>query len=244
MTPTLTRTRVLSGVLLVACAVAVGVPSAAMADTTSTVPRNAQAKADRLAYCHGHADAAIQARLTALGNDLTAVNSAAHLAPADKQTLLGLISSDQSGLTQLKATIDATTDPTTCHTDGLTIVTGYRVYVLVGPKVRLTIAADQIQAAGATLQSVATTLQNDINRAKGNGKDVAKAQEALNDLNTKTTAALSAAAPVPGQVLPLDPSGYPADATTLQSARQSLESARSDLHAARKDAAQVVADLQ
>ena len=228
-----------------ALAAAIGaVPSGALAATPSpTVPRLSPAKAARLAYCHGHADAAIQGRLIALDGDLSLVNAASKLSSSDKQTFVTLITGDQSGLAQLKGTVDATSDPQTCHTDALTIVTGYRVYVLVGPKVRLTVAADDVQAAGGFLTSVSTKLQNAINAAKTNGKDVTSAQTALDDMNAKTTAALGAASPVPGQVLALDPSGYPANAATLKAARQSLGTARADLHAARQDAAQVITDL-
>jgi hypothetical protein len=236
MRPTTPR-RMLTAVAATAAIVAL--PAAAFAaNTTPSSPAvTGSGAAARLAYCHGRADAEIQRRLVTLGNDLSLVNGATHLTSSDKATLANLITSDQTGLGQLKTTIDATTDVATCHTDAMAIVTGYRVYVLVDPKIRLTAAADRAQSAGAVFNDLSTKLQNAINNAKAKGKNVDGAQAALDAMNAKVTAAMNSAGPVSGQVLPLTPAGYPGNVPTLQAARQ-------DLRAARADATTVVADLR
>jgi hypothetical protein len=239
--------------LLAAAAVAatlVAVPPAAFGANGTSSPPTPSPRATvngapvRLAYCHGRADAEIQSRLVILGNDLSLVNGATHLTSSDKATLANLITSDQTGLGPLKTTIDGTTDLATCHTDGMTIVTSYRVYVVVDPKVHLTVAADRAESAGALFNDLSTKLATAINNAKANGKVVGNTQAALDAMNAKVTAAMNSAGPVPGQVLPLTPDGYPGNVPTLRAARQALEAARQDLRAARADAATVLADLR
>jgi hypothetical protein len=227
----------------------VALPAAAFAqNSTSSTPTPSPATTGnaapvRLAYCHGRADAEVQRRMVTLGNDLSLVNGATHLTSSDKATLANLITSDQTGLSQLKTTIDGTTDVAACHTDGMTIVTSFRVYVLVDPKIHLTVAADRAESAGAIFNDLSTKLQTAVNNAKAKGKDVDNAQASLDAMNAKVSAAMNAAGPVPGQVLPLAPGGYPGSVPTLQAARQALETVRQDLRSARAGATTVVADL-
>src|SRR2546428_166016 len=118
-----------------------------------TLPRPSPRPADRAHRCvrqwQAHVDIAtgvddrdagdveIDRRLGTLTTLDGLVRDARHLTDADRQELLGEISADRSGLTALKAKIDADTDLTTLRNDLRTIVTGYRVYVLLEPKVRL-----------------------------------------------------------------------------------------------------------
>jgi len=216
------------------------VPGAALAANGPNSTANPNGSPVRLAYLKGRGDAEIQRRLTTLTADAALVSSATHLTSSDQQALSTLISNDQSGLSALKTKIDNDTSVQVATADVQSIVTAYRIYVLVDPKIHETIGADRALASAALFGPLAANLQTRIN----NGKNVdPAAQQALNDLNAKVAAAQAAASPVPGQVLPLDPSGYPGNKPILQAARQALETARDDLKAARTDAAKVVAYL-
>ena len=224
-------------------ATAAVVAGTSVAGAQTSPPTTRQSGAVRLAYCHGHADAAIEARLTVLKGDLDLLNDATHLTAGDKSRLMNLITSDQSGLTSLKTTIDQTTDPTTCHTDALTIVTSYRIYVLVQPQVHLTIAADRVLAITQRLTDLAAKQQARITAAEANHKNVGDAQAKHDDMVTQIAAAQNDASGVPGEVLALTPSGYPGNRTTLQQARQQLQAARDAIRKAVQDAEAVHTDL-
>jgi hypothetical protein len=216
------------------------IPLAAVA----TAPASA-ATALGVAYCQGRSNAAISARLAVLAGDAHLVQSAKHLSPTNAAALSNLITSDESGLSALKTKIDGDTSLASCHADAMTIVTGYRVYVLVEPQVHLTIAADRISAVAETLRDVATRLETRLAQRKAQGKEVDPgAQDAVNDLNARVAAATAAVSGVPSQVLALTPAGYPANKATLQSARGALETARHDVVLATADAGRAVSLLR
>jgi hypothetical protein len=218
----------------------VAAPAVALAATTPTAPTG-----NRLSYCQGRSDAAITRRLTTLAHDAELVQGATHLTAGDRSTLANLITNDQAGLSALKTKVDDDSTLAACRSDGMTIVTAYRIYVLVEPQVHLTIAADRLDAVAERITDAGTRLQAIINRRRSQGKEVDPgAQDALNDLNAKVAAATAAAGPVPAEVLALTPSGYPGNRSTLMSARASLRTARQDLAQARADAARARALLR
>ena len=89
---------------------------------------------------------------------------------------------------------------------------------------------------------LASELQNLINLAKADGKDVTEAQAKLDDLNAKVGQANGLITPSPGSVLPLSPADWNSGAAkpVLQAARQSLHQARGLLVDARQDAHQII----
>ncbi len=91
--------------------------------------------------------ARIDGRLAALKAHSTTVQSAAHLSSAHKTTLSRLISADQSGLGALRTKVAGETTLAAVKADDQSMVADFRIYLLVGPKVRLTVAADTEAAA-------------------------------------------------------------------------------------------------
>src|SRR5438874_1065316 len=82
------------------------------------------------------------------------VHDATHLTAADRDALTTQLAAETSGLTALKAKIDADTDLATLRADLRDIVTQYRVYLLMDPKVHLVIGADRVLAAADAFDKV------------------------------------------------------------------------------------------
>ena len=222
-------TRILAcGVLAVSLAAAV--PAAAQTATT-TPSRRSQVQSDRVAVIKARAKAEIDRRLVTLGQLATLVDSARHLSAGNRSTLDRQLADARSGLTALGTKIEDDTDLQTLVTDARSIVTGYRIYLLVTPKVYEVMAADRILAVTDTFDSVLTRIEG---RIKSDGDKALVA-----DAKAKVADAKSKAQGVPGAVIDLLPSGYPGNRPTLVSARKSLQAARQDLLAARQDVAQL-----
>ena len=197
-----------------------------------------------LAAVQTRANAEIDRRVATLTRLTAVVADAHHLTDADRTALNQELSSTVAGLNNLKAKIAADTDAATARTDARLIVTDYRVYVLVQPKVHIDRAADALLDAVDRFTTLETKLQAGIDKAKAAGDDVTAMQQSMDDLKAKVTAAHDAVDGVPADVLPLTPAQWPGAHDTLKSARQSVVTARTDLRTARADAQSIVTALK
>jgi hypothetical protein len=201
-------------------------------------PAPAGAQGGGLAAARAACDAAVAKRVASLGEVKGKVDAAAHLTAPDKSTLDSQIDAASTGLTQLRATIDADTTLAKLRTDCRVVVTGFRVYLVLIPKAYLVVAADRAEAAGDALNRLAGLLQARVAAAQARGRNVTSAGGYVSDIGIKVQAAQSAAAAVPASVLALQATGYPANRQTLVTARTSLATARGALRGA-LDAAQL-----
>jgi len=124
----------------------------------------------------------IDLRLAALLRFEAALTAAAHLTDAHESTLKDLVADDRTGLTALKTKVAGETTLAALRADAASMVNDYRIFILVGPKVRLTIAADHQAAAVARLQTAHDNLATAVAQAKAAGKDVAAAEQDLADM--------------------------------------------------------------
>lgn len=181
--------------------------------------------------------ARIDGRLAALKAHGVTVQNAQHLSSAHKTTLSGLISADESGLGALRTKVTGETTLAAVKDDDQHMVDDFRIYILVGPKVRLTVAADDETAAIGALQKAAAALSKAIAAAKQAGHDTTKAEADLADLNAKVAAATTAVAGQADKLLAIQP-GPDANAITTQvkAVREAIRTAGQDLHKAAADA--------
>lgn len=181
--------------------------------------------------------ARIDGRLAALKAHSVTVQNARHLSSSHKTTLEGLISADQSGLSALRTKVTGETTLAAVKADAQHMVQDFRIYILVGPKVRLTVAADAESAAIPELRKAADTLAKAIDAAKQAGKDTTKAEAQLADLNATVAAAQSAVAGQADKLLAIQP-GPDANAITgqVKAVRVAVKTAGQDLHKAVADA--------
>jgi len=210
---------------------------------TACSAQRTAAKDNSVAHLKALGDCEINRRLVTVQTLLDHVSNPNGLTDSDRSALQSLLTADSTGLTTLKAKIDGETDVTTLRTDIGTIVTGYRIYLLMVPMTAEVISADNEAAAVGRLTTVAGKLQARITADLNAGKDVTQAQA---DLDAMTTALgqvnTSTLAGIPTVLLALTPADYnartagpvlKADHTTLQGFRASLDAARADAVACR-----------
>lgn len=187
--------------------------------------------------------AEIKRRETNLTAALTAIEANTKLASADKVSLSGQVQGEISNLQALATKLAADTTVTTAAADVQSIVTEYRVYVLLLPKVRLVAAADRFAVVEGKLTTLAATLQTKITAEKAAGKNVTTMQTQLTDLTTQTAAATTKSTSVVAPLLALQPADYNTDHTVLASYRATLATALTEITAARNDAQLIVKAL-
>jgi hypothetical protein len=93
--------------------------------------------------------ARIDLRLAALTKFSTALSGAKEVQSAHRATLTSLITEQTTDLTTLKGKVGGETTGAAVKTDAKAMVNDFRVFILTGPKVRLTAAIDtELVAAG------------------------------------------------------------------------------------------------
>jgi hypothetical protein len=179
-------------------------------------------------------DCEINRRFTTLTALSSKVTGSKVLTSSDAAALQAEISSTTSGLTSLKATIDAETNAAALKADIVKIAADYRVYLLVVRQVNLVNGADGVAAAQAKFATVNTTLTARIAAATAAGKDTTAAQADLNAMNASVTAAAALAGPLPAALLALTPAQYNAGTAgpVMDNAKTALGQARDDLKSA------------
>ena len=188
----------------------------------------------------------INRRLATLNRLTATVDASKGLTSSDAAALSSDIGAARSGLTGLKATIDGQTRIPALKAEIVQIATRYRVYVLLGPQVRLTIAADDVLALKPAFDGISATLTGRIATAQRNGKDVTSAQAALDAMNAAVADAVALASPLPAKLVALPPAGFNSGTAVpvLKNARSALLEARDYLKAAAQDGRKVLTDLE
>jgi hypothetical protein len=207
-----------------------GLATPALADDPTATLAKAKAEVTRR----------IDLRLDALGRFDARLTSAKHLSSDHKSTLHDLVTTDKSGLTTLKTKVAGETTLAAIRADAASMINDYRVFILVGPKVRLTIVNDAELAAIDKLRGVHATLSDLVAKAKAAGKDTAAAEQNLADM---LAAINKAASDIDGQVAALlaiqpGPDGA-AIRAKVASVRRALGAGRADLRTAVLEARQV-----
>jgi hypothetical protein len=179
-------------------------------------------------------DCEINRRFATLSDLSSKISASKVITSSDAAALQSEITSTTSGLTSLKAKIDADTDVATLKTDITGIAANFRVYLLVVPQAHLVNAADGVLAAQTKFADINTKLTAAIAAAKAAGKDTTAAQAHLDAMNASVAAAVGLASPLPAQLLPLTPAQYNGGTAgpILTAARTALGTARDDLKSA------------
>jgi hypothetical protein len=226
---------VAGSVLLASAGIAAAAPSGGPAGSgpcTALVPA-ANGPGATLASVRSFAECEISRRLATLAGLSSRVVASKAITGADAAALGAEIAAEESGLTALKARIDAETTLPALRADLVRIVTEYRVYVLVVPQVNLTIAADAVAAAQARFERIATALTARIAAAQAAGRDVTAARADLAAMNAAVDAAAALVQPLPAQLLALSPAQFNAGtASVIAAARAAIGRARDDLKVA------------
>jgi len=218
---------------------------AATAVLLAAAPSAAVAATDDLSTLKAAVSARIDLRLAALSKDTAAITAAKHLTDADKSTLTSLISADTAAMNSLKTKVAGETTAAGVKADATSMVDDYRIFILVGPKVRLTIAGDAEQAAITKLQAVHDKLADLVAKAKAAGKDTTAAEQDLADMAAAITKAQGSLSGQVAAVLAIQPgpdgTGIRAKVATV---RAGIGTSRASLKTAVADAKKVTAFLK
>lgn len=209
-------------------------PSAPVATPSGrAVP--ATCSADKLAYVQARVDLAVSKRQLAIHGLTSLLAQRPQVSAGHRSTLSALFTADAAGLTSTDATVHADTTCKQAVTDGRTVVTSYRVFMLLVPQTHLTAASDTGAYGAAALAATEPKLQAGIDAISDPTKK-AQAQAAYDDLVAQTKVAGDDFAGVGDVVLGLTPADMPAGQATLTTERAKVESGRTALHSALKDA--------
>ena len=211
----------------------------ALADTTpSPSPTGSSAQTcipARLSYVRARVDAAVQARELTISQLTRVLAARTHITDGHRATLSSTYTADASGLRTVDAKVQADTACAQAVTDGRTVVTSFRVYLLLVPQTHLAAAADTGSYAAGQLAAVEPKAQAAID-ALTDPTTKAAAQAKLDDLKTRVGAAQSNLAGVADGALSLVPADIPAAEPTLAGYRAKVVSAHAALTQAVADA--------
>lgn len=204
----------------------------------------AAAQAQKIANLQTKGAAEIDRRVANLSAALEKLGASTKLSLADKASLTAQVQSELTGLASLKAKLAADTTLTAARADVASIVTEYRVYVLMLPKARLAAAADRFAIVEDKLTSLNAKLTAAVDQQKTAGKDVSALEAKLSDMKSQTAAATSATQGLVAKLIALQPTDYNTSHAVLVTYRESLKTAQTDAVAARDDAKSVIDGLK
>lgn len=222
------------------------IPVSALAQTKAASSSSGTTSADqaKVTLVINRGNSEIGRRLSTLNTLSGKVSSATKLSSADQASLSSEISTEVNGLDSLKTKLDADTTLSDARTDAQTIISGYRVYALIVPKVNLVKTADDQQVAEGKLSALATKLQARITTAQTAGKNVTSLQSDLTSLNSKVSAAQAISSNIESTVVNLQPSDYNSNHSVLSGDRNQLKTAQSDIQGALSTATTIITNLK
>jgi hypothetical protein len=215
----------------------------ANASTTGTAGASA-AQTTRLNNIISRGNAEITRRINSLNEVSAKISNAPHLTSTNKSLLSNEVTTEIAGLTALKTKLDADTQVSTAVTDAQGIVTDYRVYALILPKIWLIRWADDQIATETKLTSLATKLQTRITAAQTAGKNVTSLTASLADMNKQISNAQTISTGIESSVINLQPTDYNTNHAALDGDSTQLKTAQTDIKTAVSDATSIVNGLK
>jgi predicted PurR-regulated permease PerM len=224
-------------------AVALSIVGACVASGTAAAT-NTAAASQRLANIKTKGDQEITRRLNSLTGLVAKINAASKLTTSDKQVLSSEVTAEITGLTALKTQLDGETTVEAAAADAKSILSDYRVYALIVPKVALVRNADDQQVTEQKLATLAQKLQVRITAAQQAGNSIATLQTTLSDMQAKIAAAQTISTQIQTSVIALQPSDFNSNHAVLSGDAAQLKTAHQDNAAALVDAKAIVTSLK
>jgi hypothetical protein len=174
--------------------------------------------------------ARIDLRLAALNKDAVTIDNSQALTDAHQSQLSTVVDDAISGLSELRTAVAAETTLAALREDATSMVNDYRVYALVGPQVRLTVAGDYADQAVARANEAYESLTEEVAEKKAAGVDTTTAEADLARMRSAIDAAVAHLDGVVATLLAIEPGP---DTTAIRAgvstARSAIGSARADL---------------
>lgn len=187
----------------------------------------------------------IQRRIKSLEKLSERVEAMQKITESGKNTIIAQLQSQIAALNELKAKIAAGTDASSTMEYDKKIAREHRVYSLTVPQGYLNAAVDRINAMVQKMEGLSKKLASKIAELKASGKDTAKLEEGIADMNAKINSAKSQSAALKSAIAGLeqdkgDAAIAAANRKALLAARESIKTVEKDLKYAR-NAANVLA---
>ncbi len=223
------------------------------ADSTSTANtaglKSGANAAARLAKIIARSDTAITARIADLNKLNTRVQGLKNVSSTEKTNISNDVQTNISGLTSLKAKIDADTDATAALNDEKTITGSFRIYALVVPQGSILASVDRVNTIVDLMTPIGSKIQSRITADQTAGKDVSALQTLLSDFNSKIADAKIQAVAAQSGVVSLVPdqgnkTTLASNTAALKAARANIKTATNDLQTARQDAKKITQSLK
>jgi hypothetical protein len=211
-------------------------------ETRTTIASHGDNQKDHEIDRQDKGDGKIDLRLNSLHELEARINAMIHISGDNKSSLSAMIQSQIDALTNLKAKINADTDPAVLKADMKSITNSYRIFMLVEPKARITAAADRALELGTSFATLSTKLSANIATASSGGHDVTTLNTSLSDMNTNVAKANIQANAAIALVASLVPDN--GNATVMASNKTALVNARADIKVANQDLKNAYADAK
>lgn len=191
----------------------------------------------------------IDRRIQRLTDLSTRVQGMKRVSDTVKASTAASVQAEVASLTALKAKIAADTDIETLKADIQSITKSYRIFMLIIPQGRITVAADKIHTAAGTLTELGAKLQARIDAAASAGADVAPLTASLTDMKAQIAKASAQADAAVSAVASLTPdmgdkAKMDANNAALKDARAKLKAGHAALVASRASARSIVQGLK
>lgn len=211
---------------------------------TSATTDSTQSADTRLNAIKTKGNAEIDRRLGTLNTLITVIAASAHLSKDNQTALSNQVSAEVEALGQLRIKLDAETTVTGAAADVSSMITEYRVYALIVPKVRLLKTADDQTVVEQKLSDLAAKLNTRLSQTESSTEGISALRTKLDQLNTSISDAKALTQSVESGVLPLQPSDYDTDHAVLGRYRDQLGAAHLDNQDSYKLAKDIVTGLK
>ena len=185
----------------------------------------------------------IDRRIAALTNSATSVANMAAISPEIKTELTTQIQAEIENLNKLKAQIQAETNAIAVTGLIASVTSSYKVYALFTPKVMILATGGKLLSLAEMLTAVQQNLMMQVTAMSSSGQDTTELEAMLTDAQENITAGTESAQSAMETVITLSPAQYPANRTSLQSARVDLGESLASLQAAHVSLGEVVTAL-
>jgi hypothetical protein len=197
------------------------IPAASADPTTTTNPATFTQLQSKL-------EAELAARQSQLATLTTEVSSSTTLTTADSATLSASLSTETTNINDLIGKVPSDTTVAELRVDAQAMFKDNRVFVVMSPQVKLTIAADTVNAKAGTILANGPTITADL-AARVADKGYARAEARFAYSTAKATVAQSSMTSVSAEVLAQTPSGWPGNAHVFVGAKLQILRGRADL---------------
>ncbi|MGC8462600.1 MAG: hypothetical protein ACP5P9_02880 [Acidimicrobiales bacterium] len=188
-------------------------------------------------------EARLTVRTAVLGVLQAEIGATTSLTSSDRAALDAAVSTASSALSNVSPTVSAATTCAQLRAADEAMVQA-RIYRVVAPKVRLTIAADRVTASEALATKLEPFAQQAIDAVASTGANVDSARSSYATATADVTSAVAATNGVVSSVLAVSPSGTSDANTVFSQARANLKTATHDLTSARRHLRSIIDHLR